>query len=210
MTSVISTVMKRNYQDFSGQKIGYLTIIRRVPAPVGYRSGVIYWSAICDCGKEKITTSWAIRESSIPLSCGCKKYYHGQPKNRKHTNPQDATWNAIINSYKQRCRRDQIEWTLKREFAITLFTSKCHYCGIEPFVKKNVYKTKQRLQHESSSLQEWREEAEVSYNGIDRLDSNAHYTHDNVVACCKICNYAKRDLTAQEFIEWIQRIRTNG
>ena len=199
--------MTRSYQNFTGQRIGYLTIIKRISTPEGYRDGVVYWLALCDCGKEKVTTSWAIRERQNRLSCGCKRYHEGQPKNRRYDNPQDPTWNAIINSYKQRCRRDAILWELSRERAIELFCGDCVYCGIPPFVCKNVYKTKQNLERDSATIQQWRERASVLYNGIDRLDSNAHYSDRNVASCCKICNYAKRDLTLEEFTTWLNRIK---
>ncbi len=35
--------------------------------------------------------------------------------------------------------------------------------------------------------------------GIDRIDSNRGYTDDNVCACCKTCNYMKRDLSLEDF-----------
>jgi hypothetical protein len=43
------------------------------------------------------------------------------------------------------------------------------------------------------------------YNGVDRLDSSGHYTPDNCVPCCKMCNYAKRDMPAKDFISWLYR-----
>ena len=39
----------------------------------------------------------------------------------------------------------------------------------------------------------------VSYNGIDRLDSSLGYTKDNIVTCCKICNYAKNKMKFEDF-----------
>jgi len=36
--------------------------------------------------------------------------------------------------------------------------------------------------------------------GIDRIDSERHYTSDNCVSCCKICNYMKSNLPVSHFI----------
>jgi hypothetical protein len=42
--------------------------------------------------------------------------------------------------------------------------------------------------------------------GIDRIDSGRGYDIDNVVPCCSICNYAKRDLPRDIFLSWVRRI----
>jgi len=44
------------------------------------------------------------------------------------------------------------------------------------------------------------------YNGVDRVDSNKDYTEDNVVSCCKICNYAKHTMGTYQFMDWIKRL----
>lgn len=36
--------------------------------------------------------------------------------------------------------------------------------------------------------------------GIDRVNNEKGYTVDNIVPCCKLCNYAKRGLSKAEFI----------
>lgn len=40
---------------------------------------------------------------------------------------------------------------------------------------------------------------------LDRFDNRIGYTTHNVVGCCKVCNYAKRTMTCDEFYEWIER-----
>jgi hypothetical protein len=46
----------------------------------------------------------------------------------------------------------------------------------------------------------------ITYSGLDRLDSDIGHTVNNVVPCCKYCNYAKREKTLNEFKDWIIRI----
>lgn len=46
-------------------------------------------------------------------------------------------------------------------------------------------------------------------NGIDRLDSSIGYVKTNVVSCCTKCNYAKHEMTIDEFKEWIKKIYIN-
>jgi len=67
----------------------------------------------------------------------------------------------------------------------------CYYCGIEP---KNIIKTRVFNNGNYSS------------NGIDRIDNSLGYELGNTVACCKICNIAKNNLTIDQWYEWLDRI----
>lgn len=44
---------------------------------------------------------------------------------------------------------------------------------------------------------------------IDRVDNNGHYTPENVVPCCKNCNFAKRFMGIEEFVHWAERVAAN-
>lgn len=43
------------------------------------------------------------------------------------------------------------------------------------------------------------------YSSVDRTDSTKGYTHENAVPACKNCQFAKRDLTLEEFKSWVKR-----
>jgi len=45
--------------------------------------------------------------------------------------------------------------------------------------------------------------------GIDRVDNNQNYLLKNSVACCKICNFMKKALSKQQFLEHIEKIYKN-
>ena len=55
-------------------------------------------------------------------------------------------------------------------------SSKCYYCGAPPI------------------------------SGVDRLDSSLGYTRSNTVACCSLCNRAKKDYPEKEFIHMCIRV----
>lgn len=38
------------------------------------------------------------------------------------------------------------------------------------------------------------------------MDSSKGHTLDNVVPCCKHCNYAKRERSVEQFTEWVMKI----
>lgn len=37
-------------------------------------------------------------------------------------------------------------------------------------------------------------------------DNSKGYTLENVVTCCKFCNYAKHTSTYEDFIKWLDRL----
>lgn len=43
-------------------------------------------------------------------------------------------------------------------------------------------------------------------DGIDRIDSDEGYFINNCVTCCAKCNFAKRNLSVDVFLDLIKRI----
>jgi hypothetical protein len=43
-------------------------------------------------------------------------------------------------------------------------------------------------------------------NGIDRVDSDLGYIKSNCVACCSFCNFSKREIPLNAWLDWINRI----
>jgi hypothetical protein len=43
------------------------------------------------------------------------------------------------------------------------------------------------------------------YSGIDRIDSSAGYSNENVAPCCKDCNQAKWTKNLGEYKSWLVR-----
>lgn len=72
----------------------------------------------------------------------------------------------------------------------------CFYCGLKSSNEKR--DKKKNGKYISDEI--------IKYNGIDRIDNTKGYTKDNIVACCKHCNYAKRSMTTKEFLSFVKRI----
>lgn len=85
---------------------------------------------------------------------------------------------AKIGSYKTSAKKRGYSWELSNDLAQELFEKKCYYCGQPP----------------------------TPLNGIDRVNNNYGYTVDNSVPCCKKCNYAKNDMSLDEWYDWLNRI----
>ncbi len=82
--------------DLNGRRFGYLTGLRRDPAP-----GYPRWICRCDCGVVKSINSGALRQGRI-RSCGCynmkrrrDRRKHGALVDKKKT-PEYATWRGMI------------------------------------------------------------------------------------------------------------------
>jgi len=71
------------------------------------------------------------------------------------------------------------EFNLSTEDFNKLLLENCHYCG------------------------------KLNANGVDRKNSDIGYFAENVVSCCRTCNYMKRDLSYQEFKEHIKKIHSH-
>lgn len=179
--------------DLKGQTFGRLTVIEeggRTPAKM------VVWRCECSCG-----ATIAVRASDLRTghtrSCGCLQIEAikktglgniGRPStNRKP--PGESALNELIGNYRHNAFRRGVEWALSKDEAHELFQSICDYCGRPP---QQTFKTNSY--------------SEYLYNGIDRLDNYRGYTRDNVVACCWMCNRAKRETSETEFRQWIRDI----
>lgn len=49
----------------------------------------------------------------------------------------------------------------------------------------------------------------LSNMNIDRVDNSGHYTIENIVPCCKHCNFAKRFMGVDEFLKWVNSVAKN-
>jgi hypothetical protein len=101
-----------------------------------------------------------------------------------------AALTRLIKVYEWNAKVKKLPFELSRELFRALVASPCHYCGAPP----------------SSKIPAGDIWSGLTYNGVDRYDNSKGYTEENSVACCKICNRAKRDLPIEEFLKWIKSI----
>ena len=131
------------------------------------------------CGKE---SSMRMDQFKIAVSCGCKK---GKWNNFDKITP----WKRLYKTYTRNAKTRNMEFNLEFSEFISICSSNCFYCNQTP----------SQLQS-SSSKKDKVGANQVLYNGIDRLDNSKGYESNNVVSCCGVCNFMKRNLTCQEFI----------
>lgn len=101
----------------------------------------------------------------------------------------DAAFRDLRRRYQAGAKIRGIAWEITDDTFRMLIKRECFYCGAPPELSF-------MYGHVEAFL----------YNGVDRVDSANGYTPNNVVACCEICNKAKRDMSLADFQAWLRRV----
>ena len=169
--------------DISGKKFGTLTAIKDVGCDKKYGR---LWECLCDCGNT-ITIPTTNLTTDKTKSCGCLR---GRPSHPEGL----ASFNRLYIQYKQNAKKRDYKFELTKDQFREITKQNCIYCGVMPA---------------QSTLNSKNSNGPYIYNGVDRLDNLKGYIEDNCVPCCKYCNYAKNDLTEEEFLNRIVKIYNN-
>ena len=166
-----------------GDRAGNLTIIEqngihKKPCGTTERK----WLCKCDCGNV-VTVLGHNLKSGNTRSCGCLPKQNRLPDNR-------GVVNHIILQYKRHAKDRGLLWNLTYEQVAKIIQEPCFYCGAEQSNHKVTKNCKEGYDH----------------NGIDRVDNSIGYEVTNVVPCCKICNFAKSDMSQKEFVVWAMKV----
>lgn len=137
---------------------------------------------LCDCGNEIIVTLSDLK-SNHTKSCGCLSV-EVRKIQLQNLHISNKKYDSRILSARDVWRRYKKEGLSFEDF-YELSQKNCFYCDCLPINNNN---------------------GEFYYNGLDRIDSSLGHTIDNVVSCCKDCNFAKQDMTVKEFYEWVNKI----
>ena len=170
--------MKRKFKNLTGKKFGRLTVIERhYPNDGGNR---IRWLCECECGNKKVIYGHNLKAGDTK-SCGCL-----QREIRGDSGV--ANMRRIICAYRQKAKKQGLDYDLTKEQFKEITQQNCYYCGTKP----------------SNISKKYHSNGDYIYNGLDRVDNTKGYTIDNVVPCCLRCNIAKRNYTLKDFKEWIK------
>jgi hypothetical protein len=170
--------------DLTGQRFGRLVVIERAE---NNRFNQSRWLCKCDCGEQKIINTRCLA-SGDTVSCGC----YAKEARRKTIG--ESSFNSLYNNYRLSLASKTYGFKISKEEFKEITSENCFYCGIEP---------KQFIKCGKSQKDYF---GNYFHNGIDRIDSEIGYVLSNLVPCCKICNYMKKALGQQEFLEHIEKI----
>lgn len=141
----------------------------------GIKYGKQGYKCICECGEYFIATYCRLISNKDYCCQLCKNKEINIRKQK-----------AIISTSSKCIMNDNYkDFNGTLEQFTKLILGNCHYCNSTPM---NVFNLNKNT---------------FIYNGLDRIDNSKGHTLDNVVPCCKYCNYSKRDLTQQDFYNWI-------
>lgn len=137
----------------------------------------------CEC-EEPVSRSLS---SDVTPALTCKRCWV------KATQTPDWGYREVFQKMRHKAGTRNIEFHLELDDLKRLISQDCHYCGVTGFNSVQ-YRSKSGVTES------------FKYNGLDRVDSAGHYTVDNVVPCCPICNRAKGSVSYEEFMAWISRL----
>ncbi len=222
--------MKLKYQYQLGTKINYLTIVGQIYNQHNQKQIICK----CECGNEIYVMPYSLFNNKTK-SCGCHKKKAlsnkltkykvgsklglitlikelgkdingkrrftikcecGTSKNisihygikscgclkRRSKDPDQTEFNR----YKYSCLKRNILFQLTKEQFSEFIHKNCYYCNAIPSMKMHAGK--------------------LNKNGIDRIDSYQGYLLTNCISCCAKCNFAKRQLSIDDFFKLIKTI----
>ncbi len=144
-----------------------------------------HYLCLCVCGKKK-TVQGSLLRSGNTKSCGCRS----KEAARKRTLPHGvASLRQVVAGYKHKAKNNNVLFSLTILQFKVIASSSCFYCGA---IETNTH----RSPHGTGDF---------TYNGLDRIDARKGYTINNVVSCCKQCNFSKSNRSQGDFIQWIRR-----
>ena len=155
------------------------------------------WMCQCDCGNIKIIKSENLKNGSTK-SCGCLN--NEKRKERSHN-----LYSSVI-KYHPRITTARRIWRNRYNDGIEFLDFyhmsqlNCYYCNSPPNNIQNSAK------EDKKSSEFAKNNGDFKYNGLDRIDNSKSHSKDNCVPCCKWCNYAKRERSAEDFILWIKTV----
>lgn len=173
-------------KDLTGQRFGRWAVIR---ISGKRRNNSLLWECHCDCGNVGyITGAHLVRGDS--RSCGCLA---AELAKEKYSLPDGvAAFNSLYGSYRDGAKKRGYKFNLTKKEFRELTEQDCYYCGTSP-----------------SQIHINGKNGGYVYNGVDRLDNNKGYFLSNCVPCCKTCNFAKSEMTQDEFANWIYSVYHN-
>lgn len=169
-----------------GKEYNFLTVLEVIQ-----KSKKSLFLCKCVCGNEKTYIAADVIQEGTK-SCGCKRKDLFR-ESRTITYKEKFKFpveKKMFSSYKSQCKVAKKEFLLNFEEFKNLVNNNCYYCG--------EYPSKDRFIGNKS--------IKKSLNGIDRVDNNKGYIISNCVSCCTTCNFMKKTLKKEDFLNQVVKI----
>jgi len=171
----------------------------------------------CTCGKVFTT-----RADGRAESCGCiraelnRTRRLGKPAHNRVKSAEKLKEKAAQYVFKTHGYNDS-DITLEK--FLELSQMNCEYCNSPPSNRKHLGRNKKgeirKARRKDKAGNEYLgnswgsylgDEAEFVYNGLDRIQPGLLHSLDNVVPCCRTCNFMKSVHSVDDFLEQVKRI----
>lgn len=158
-----------------------------------------YWMYRCKCNCGEI---FECRQSVVDTRMGCKSCTASKAGIKRSIQEHNGIEQHGIKlrkyrEYKKGANKRNLSFDLSFSQFLELCSGTCVYCGQKPHIYTG------DLEYMQQSSAPW------EHNGIDRIDSKQGYTINNCVPCCEKCNYAKHEMSLDEFKNWISKVYIN-
>lgn len=175
------------FENLTGQRFTRLLVVEQAESN---KYGHPRWKCLCDCGKYVVALSSDLKRGGRP-SCGCLKSEKISELRKLPIGM--AGLNSMYAQYNKSARQRGLPFVLTPSEFATLIDKNCHYCGKGPSLKAFGVN---RMKKDNVN-------GNFIYTGIDRKDSKLGYSVENCVTACKTCNFAKNDMSYDEFISYL-------
>ena len=132
----------------------------------------------CDCGGERLVRTSRFKLGQVTMCAACARADGAirGAETRRKLSDTERVVNDRYSVYKQNAKKRGVAFDIALPIFSSLLDKACTYCG-----------THERI-------------------GVDRVDSSLGYSAENCVPCCSDCNYAKRDMSQESFLDMVARI----
>lgn len=180
-----------NYSKYIGKKYTELTVLEILPESDKFNRKLV--NCVCNCGQLVTTALSNLAAKGVKRCRDCKNQLKA-----KDIKAGELGCRRLYDRYKVNAETRNLQFNVSYKLFRQLTSSNCEYCGLAPLqiAYANYAASKKKYQNRGNYL----------YNGMDRIDNTKGYVRNNLVACCKNCNYAKRDMNEQDFLSWITAV----
>jgi len=145
---------------------------KRKPCPHGNYG--YWWCSICQ-RPDKAKSRAKCKESNNKKARARYKELKKDPDALKKLREYHREWAktpaGVLKYYRRNARDRNIEFKITKETIEKYWDDDCDYCG------------------------------EQGRRGLDRINNQRGYFEDNMIPCCKTCNWMKMDMTTTEFYD---------
>lgn len=166
-----------------GDVVGTVLITKKQIEPYYSKTSTMFYGVCQNCNSErKMPPSHiGVILKGRGAGCHCSRRRYGT----------DSEYKWRYQNYIQAAKKRNLEWEINYNNFLDIVKKNCYYCGEKPEMRP-------------SHSKRW--DFKFPMSGIDRINSSAGYTKNNIVPCCSHCNQAKWDYTTEEFFSWIKKV----